>query len=92
MHRKAEHIENVSNCRNFSDGNCTFSDEDCWSIHGENLLACEKLDFNCTSCGKLFKGRFDFMKHRNIEHRNAIHGACSFSDQTCWFVQANAVM
>ena len=72
---------------NFSDRIGTFSDEDCRFIHGENIQAWKKLDFNCISCGKLCQGRSDFMKHLKIEHRQVvpicrheIHGACCFSD------------
>ena len=92
-HKKAEHVDRVSICRNFMDRNCTYSDEDCWFDHSENLKACDKTDFNCTSCDKVFKGRSEFMKHRKIEHsllvplcRDKIKGSCMYSDETCWFV------
>ena len=32
-HKKKEHIENVSICRNFSDGSCPFEDDSCWFKH-----------------------------------------------------------
>ena len=44
----------------------------------------------------MFKGRFDFMKHRKLEHRpavtkcrHALYGTCMFGEDKCWFVHEN---
>ena len=92
-HKKTDHLDRVSKCRNYSDGNCPYSDGDCWFDHGANIRACDKTDFNCKLCDKVFEERSDYMKHRKSEHRLLVplcrdnkKGSCMFNDKTCWFL------
>ena len=54
--------------------------------HQQNTYKCDLSNIE-------FKGRLDFMKHRKIEHRQAVticryalYGTCMFGYDNCWFV------
>ena len=90
---KHDHAEKVSVCRDYTDGNCTFSDEMCWFSHNEEQDPGNTPEYECDLCSNTFKGRFDFMKHRKLEHRpvipkcrHASYGTCMFGEDNCWFV------
>ena len=92
-HIKSEHSDKVSMCRDYAEGNCTFSDDMCWFSHSEEKDPGNTTEYNCDLCNKVFTGRFDFMKHRKQEHkpavmkcRHALYGTCMFGEDKCWFV------
>jgi hypothetical protein len=65
----------------------------CWFSHDEGLVQGNKPEYNCDLCNKVFKGRFDFMKHRKLENRpkvttfrHALYGTCMFGEDKCCFV------
>ena len=60
---KNDNADKVSMCRDYADRNCTFS---------EGKDQGNTTEYKCDLCNKQFKGRFDFMKHRNLEHRQAV--------------------
>ena len=41
MHRKKEHPNIVLKCRNFKEGNCSYTDGECWYKHAETLKPAE---------------------------------------------------
>ena len=88
-----DHADKVSICRDYAEGNCTFSDDMCWFSHNEGQGQRNTPEYNCDLCNKVFKGRFELMKHRKLEHRpsvttcrHALYGACMFGEDRCWCV------
>ena len=84
-HVKNDHPDKVSICRDYAEGNCTFADDMCWFSHGEVQDHETIPHYNCDLCNNVFKGRFDFIKHRKTEHRpavskcrHALYGTCMF--------------
>ena len=92
-HIKNEHADKVSMCRDYAEGNCTYSDDMCWFSHNEGQDQGNTPEYKCDLCNKVLKGRFDFMKHRKLEHRpavakckHALYGTCMFGEDKCWFL------
>ena len=92
-HRKAVHPSNKK-CWDFQQGECTRG-QTCWYVHGEELE--ESLDkFNCDDCGKVFKGRSKFMRHKKFLHKEKVpicenfrRKKCQRTDNDCWFQHKN---
>ena len=88
-HRKSVHPSNQK-CWDFKQGECTRG-QTCWYVHGE--VSEESLNnFNCDVCGKVFKGRSKFMRHKKFIHKekvpnceNFIRKKCPRTDNDCWF-------
>ena len=92
-HIKNEHADKVSMCRDYAEGNCTYSDDMCWFSHNDGQDQGNTPEYKCDLCNKVLKGRFDFMRHRKLEHRpavtkcgHALYGTCMFGEDKCWFV------
>ena len=89
-HRKIDHEEKVNLCNLFLEGICVFGEE-CWHSH-KNETSKSLPEYWCRICAKVFKVRFDFMKHRKEKHiemipicRDADNGTCQFGKENCWF-------
>ena len=71
VHKKKEHLENVSICWNFADGSCPFGDESCWFKHvtepNENHSESGHKFLKCKIRGKMTNSKNDFMRHRKKE-------------------------
>ena len=88
-HKKLEHSDKVSICRDFTNGACHFGDENCWFNHSKTEGT---TTYKCRSCDNEFVSHADCLKHRKQEHsllvpscRNEAKGACKFGSITCWF-------
>ena len=91
-HKKKEHVETLAKCWNFSAGNCTFGDKDCWFSHN----SFEKPDQNnlkCNFCDKTFSVLPELLKqeHRLVvpQCRNICNGTCKYGSINCWFNHDN---
>ena len=87
-HRKSKHSEIFAYCRNFTNGNCPYSDEMCWWNHSKK----QNESIKCFICSKTFESRTQLMSHRKIDHSNLIKACvqfqqnnCRFRSQSCWF-------
>ena len=65
----------------------------CWFSHNDGQDQGNTPEYNCDLCNKVFKGRFEFIKHRKLEHRpavtkcrHALYRTCMFFYDKCWFV------
>ena len=90
-HKKHEHKESVSICRDFSEGTCGFGDDKCWFNHSGQIQG-KDIEFKCRTCYKTFQNRSDFMRHRKHDHfellpkcRNNCNEGCHFGPSLCWF-------
>ena len=86
-HKKTEHREKISICRNA--GGCMYGDS-CWFNHDKILEFVEPNIFKCTICGIIFDNINDLMKHKKHEHGKTVKkcnngGKCFFGKQNCWF-------
>ena len=67
-HRKSVHPSNKQ-CRNYATGRCTRG-SDCWYVHSEKSENEDIFEnFKCDLCAEQFKGRGDFMRHKNFRSR-----------------------
>ena len=97
-HRKEEHPFKKK-CRYFAKGECNFSSEDCWYVHGEdgkddtNTNQVEE-DFECFVCKNLFPSKYDLMEHKKKHHLSKIpcikfqKGICERSAEKCRYVHS----
>ena len=93
-HRKSEHISTVAQCRNYSNGNCPYSNQMCWWTHADHNES-EKNSrdaVNCYNCSKTFDTKGSMMKHRKTDHKTDVRvcnqfmeGKCRFKEEACWF-------
>ena len=87
-HRKNKHSDTVAFCRNFCEGNCTYSDEMCWWNHNKK----QDETIKCFICSNTFDSKTLLMKHRKKDHHNLIkpctqfkQNNCRFRSESCWF-------
>ena len=94
IHKKQEHEKTVKICKYFQQGKCAFDDTVCWYNHSiRDKCAPQSLsEFKCNICGKIFKLKCEFMKHRKLEHNEFVEvcrynkdNFCRFKDEECWF-------
>lgn len=93
-HRKKHHRDIVRKCRNYLNGNCPYSDVECWFSHGTGNypVSDEEKNFECRSCGETFESLHVMMKHRKEEHarmvpqcKSIMQGTmCEYKDK-CWY-------
>ena len=92
-HRKKHHRDILRKCRNNLNGNCPYSDDDCWFSHSNgNCSVSDKQNFECRSCGETFESLHGMMKHRKETHarmipqcKSIMQGSiCVFKDK-CWY-------
>lgn len=89
IHSKRAHPEKVKPCRNFLEGTCDFSDNDCWYKHDETERKSPH-SFTCSICKKVFKLRSDYMSHRKKKHIEIVPKCrsaetCHFGISNCWY-------
>ena len=94
-HRKIEHTKSVAFCKNFKEGECTFSNEGCWWNHESqpvNEINTEG-SFKCYTCNETFKTKATLMVHKKVNHRHLVRGCnlfmdnrCPYNDSKCWFL------
>ena len=90
-HRKRMHSSTVAVCRNYTEGQCNYSDEMCWWNHSEKIIDCDE-HLKCFICNKIFAFKALMMKHRKDDHPELINpcnkfklGNCWYREETCWF-------
>ena len=92
-HRKSEHISTVAQCRNYSNGNCPYSNQMCWWIHADQCESEHSRDsVKCYNCSKTFVTKGGMMTHRKNDHKTVVRdcnqfmdGKCRFKEEACWF-------
>ena len=94
-HRKTEHPKTVAHCKNIKEGECPFSNEDCWWNHEtqpQNEKKCEG-NFKCYTCNETFNTKPTLMFHKKEKHRHLVRGCnlfidnrCPYNDSKCWFI------
>ena len=94
IHKKIEHVDNVSKCWHFMNGFCPFGDERCWFGHEnetKEIDGQEHKEIKCNICGEMLNSKTNFMKHRKIEHESSLKscklyekGNCTYNEN-CWF-------
>ena len=62
-------------CRYFAKGECNFSAEECWYIHGDTSnVDTDDIDdlntFECFICKNMFSSKYDLMEHKKKHHSN----------------------
>ena len=90
-HRSKVHPSNKK-CRNFLNGRCPHSDE-CWYVHDQTAKPEDSFEnFKCELCERVFKGRYNFMRHRKLYHQIFLPqcesfnvGKCPRGEKECWF-------
>ena len=89
LHRKSNHSNTIRICRNFEIGNCYYTAESCWWIHGESNIMNK---VQCFICSETFDSKYDMMIHRKKSHSNHIkqcnkflQGSCQFQESFCWY-------
>ena len=83
-HKKNNHGDKIAICWNYSTGNCTFSNSDCWFLHCESELYTS--DWKCRLC----ESQSEFLRHRKNEHRNIVQMCRNAQDDTCIFGSLNS--
>ena len=83
MHRKNNHEATVAICRNYADGNCSFTAEACWWVHvrrGNN-----EESIQCFICSETFNNKSKLMSHRKKKHSSFVQICSQFSNKSCRF-------
>ena len=86
-HKKTEHNEKISICRN--NGGCLYGDS-CWFNHDTNIQQIEPTKVKCSMCDNLFDNIKNFMHHKKHEHGETVKKCdkgekCHFGKLNCWF-------
>ena len=97
-HRKDKHASSVKICKYFVNGICHLPADVCWFRHLQKddmeLKSSPQTlqEYNCGFCGKIFKNKNEFMKHRKYEHpkmvpvcRELENGWCKNTSEECWY-------
>ena len=95
-HRRDEHNSGNKVCHYYKEGSCYFISEDkgkCWYLHQDiDKHSTDTTDeFDCKSCEKKFKTRYEVMNHRKDEHEDEVPLCKDFvegkkcSRNRCWF-------
>ena len=98
-HRRDDHNSGNKVCRYFKEGNCQFKNNDkekCWYLHQDVINTSNDTDennaFNCKSCEKKFKSRYEVMNHRKEYHEDEVPPCKDFVEgRNClrhryWFI------
>ena len=93
-HRKKHHRAIVRKCRNYLNGDCPYSDVECWFSHSPDNcpVSDEEKNFKCRSCDETFVSLNVMMKHRKEVHarmvpqcKSIMQGTnCEYKDK-CWY-------
>ena len=95
-HRRDDHNSGNKVCRYFKEGSCYFINEEkgkCWYLHQNVTKPSDDINdkFDCRSCEKKFKTKYDIMYHMKDDHeeevamcRDYIEGK-TCSRRRCWF-------
>ena len=90
IHRKHKHPNSVAPCRNYKNGDCTFTQESCFWSHENKDHASQSI--TCYVCDQTFTNKVQVMNHRKISHPSCIEpcikymkGECPFQSKFCWF-------
>ena len=83
VHRKNNHEGTVAICRNYADGNCSFTAEACWWVHERRANNEEKIQ--CFICSEIFNNKSNLMSHRKQKHSNFVQMCTKFSNKSCRF-------
>ena len=90
VHKKKEHVDKVSACRNHTNGTCDFGDLQCWFSHANQTSS---MTFKCNHCDNSFSSYSDMLRHRKQEHatlvpacRNHKNGECQYNEYKCWVI------
>ena len=98
IHRKQSHNSKVANCKNFIEGKCPFTKENCWWNHREESSE-RKDQIVCYICDKIFESKNDMMIHRKNKHESIVENcnkfaknSCRLQNQYCWFLHKEEAM
>ena len=68
LHKKLQHLEQISMCWDFATGNCPFGDDRCWFRHS----VLKTSEVKCKICDDKFATRSDYQKHRKQKHPSLV--------------------
>ena len=88
IHKKQQHLEQISLCWDFATGNCSFGDDKCWFRHSELKTS----EVKCKICDDKFATKSDYKKHRKQNHPGLVpmckevesRKICKYGIH-CWF-------
>ena len=100
-HRKEGH-PSKKKCRYFAKGECNFSAEECWYIHGDTSnVDTDDIDdlntFECFICKNMFSSKYDLMEQKKKHHpsKNLClkfqKGTCERRAERCRYVHSRTI-
>ena len=91
VHRKQQHRNTVATCKNYLEGKCPRSPENCWWNH-QNVPEKKDDTVCCYTCDETFKSKNEMMEHRKSMHEklvktcyNFLQNNCKRQNILCWF-------